>query len=129
MSLMKAAKNIDQVYEFLNYMHSPEVSAAVAEGSGYNPVVTGADALLSDAAKKNFQEAFPGDALKNLWPWPAEPTWYARNPQPVRRQVQGRLSRRISSSRASDNPAPDHLRGWFVLRIPVGFYLNCRAVQ
>ena len=39
-----------------------------AEGSGYNPVITGADALLSDVAKKNFQEAFPGDALKNLWP-------------------------------------------------------------
>ena len=76
-SLMKAAKNLDQVYAFLNYMQSPEVSAMVAEGSGYNPVVTGADALLSDAAKKNFQEAFPGDALKNLWPWPAEPTWYA----------------------------------------------------
>ena len=77
MSLMKAAKNLDQVYAFINYMQSPEVSAMVAEGSGYNPVVTGADALLSDAAKKNFQEAFPGDALKNLWPWPAEPTWYA----------------------------------------------------
>ena len=76
-SLMKAAKNIDQVYAFINYLQSPEVSAMVAEGSGYNPVVTGADALLSDAAKKNFQEAFPGDALKNLWPWPAEPTWYA----------------------------------------------------
>jgi spermidine/putrescine transport system substrate-binding protein len=75
--LMKAAKNLDQVYAFLNYMHSPEVSAAVAEGSGYNPVITGADALLSDMAKKNFQEAFPGDALKNLWPWPAEPTGYA----------------------------------------------------
>jgi spermidine/putrescine transport system substrate-binding protein len=49
----------------------------VAEGSGYNPTIVGADALLSDVAKKNFQEAFPGDALANLWPWPAEPTWYA----------------------------------------------------
>lgn len=77
LSLMKSAKNVDQVYAFLNYLHTPEASAAVAEGSGYNPVVTGADALLSDVAKKNFQEAFPGDALKNLWPWPVEPAWYA----------------------------------------------------
>jgi spermidine/putrescine transport system substrate-binding protein len=77
LALMKAAKNTDQVYEFLNFMQTPEASAAVAEGSGYNPTITGADALLSDVAKKNFQEAFPGDALKNLWPWPAEPTWYA----------------------------------------------------
>ncbi len=60
-----------------NYLHTPEVSAQVAEGSGYNPVVTGADALPSEAFKKNFQEAYPGDALENLWPWPAEPSWYA----------------------------------------------------
>ena len=77
LSLLKPAKNVDQAYAFLNYLHTPEVSAAVAEGSGYNPVVTGADALLSDVAKKNFAEAFPGDALKKLWHWPAEPSWYA----------------------------------------------------
>ena len=68
---------VDQAYEFIAFLQTPEVSAALAEGSSYNPVITGADALLSDVAKKNFQEAFPGDALKNLWPWPAEPTWYA----------------------------------------------------
>ena len=77
LSLLKPAKNVDQAYAFLNYLQTPEVSAAVAEGSGYNPVVTGADALLSDVAKKNFAEAFPGDALSKLWHWPAEPSWYA----------------------------------------------------
>jgi spermidine/putrescine transport system substrate-binding protein len=76
LSLIKAAKNIDQVYAFLDYLHTPQASAAVAEGSGYNPVITGADALLSDAAKKNFQEAYPGDALKNLWHRPPEPSWF-----------------------------------------------------
>ncbi|MEZ5774052.1 MAG: extracellular solute-binding protein [Hyphomicrobiaceae bacterium] len=77
LSLMKAAQNSEQAYAFLDYLHTPEASAAVAEGSGYNPVIAGADALLSDVAKKNFQEAFPGDALQNLWPWPVEPAWYA----------------------------------------------------
>ena len=76
-SMTKAAANVDQIYEFLNYLHTPEVSGAVADGSGYNPVITGADAFTSDVFKKNFQDAFPGDALKNLWPWPAEPAWYA----------------------------------------------------
>ncbi|MBL8792044.1 MAG: extracellular solute-binding protein [Rhizobiales bacterium] len=76
-TMIKAAKNIDQVYEFLNYLHAPEVSAAVADGSNYNPVIEGADALTSEAFKKNFQDAYPGDALKNLWPWPAEPSWFA----------------------------------------------------
>jgi spermidine/putrescine transport system substrate-binding protein len=76
LSLIKAAKNTDQVYALIEYLQTPEASAAVAEGSGYNPVVTGADALLSPAAKKNFQEAYPGDALKNLWNRPPEPSWF-----------------------------------------------------
>ena len=76
LAMPKAAKNVDQIYALLNYLMTPEVSAAVAEGSGYNPVVTGADSKLSDVAKKNFQEAYPGDSLKNLWHRPAEPSWY-----------------------------------------------------
>jgi spermidine/putrescine transport system substrate-binding protein len=75
LSMPKAAANVDQIYEFINYLHTPEASAAVAEGSGYNPVVTGADALLSDTAKKNFAEAYPGDSLKNLWHRPPESSW------------------------------------------------------
>lgn len=77
LALMKAAKNTDQVYEFINYLLTPEVSGQLAEGSGYNPVVTGADGFTSDVYKKNFQDAFPGDALSKVWHWPAEPTWYA----------------------------------------------------
>jgi spermidine/putrescine transport system substrate-binding protein len=77
LSLMKKAKNIEQAYAFVDYLHTPEVSAMVSDGSNYNPVVTGADALTSEAFKKNFQEAYPGDALDRVWPWPAEPSWYA----------------------------------------------------
>ena len=76
-SLMKSAKNAEQAYAFVDYLHTPEVSAQVSDGSNYNPVVTGADALTSEAFKKNFQEAYPGDALDRVWPWPAEPSWYA----------------------------------------------------
>jgi spermidine/putrescine transport system substrate-binding protein len=77
LSLMKAAKNAEGAYAFLDYLYTPEVSALVSDGSNYNPVVTGADALTSEAFKKNFQEAYPGDALDRVWPWPAEPSWYA----------------------------------------------------
>ncbi|MBA4097483.1 MAG: ABC transporter substrate-binding protein [Rhodospirillum sp.] len=76
-SLMKSAKNAEQAYAFVDYLHTPEVSAQVSDGSNYNPVVNGADALTSEAFKKNFQEAYPGDALDRVWPWPAEPSWYA----------------------------------------------------
>ena len=37
----------------------------------------GADAFASDQYKKNFAEAYPGDALANLNPWPSEPPGYA----------------------------------------------------
>ncbi len=76
-TLLKAAKNSEQAHAFMDYLLTPEVSGKVADGSGYNGIITGADAFTSDAFKKNFQEAYPGDALKNLWPWPAEPSWYA----------------------------------------------------
>jgi spermidine/putrescine transport system substrate-binding protein len=75
-AMTKAAKNIDQIYEYLDYLMTPDVSALVAEQSGYNPVVTGADVLLSDQAKKNFAEAYPDDALQRLWHRIPEPAWF-----------------------------------------------------
>ena len=36
-SLMKSAKNVDQVYEFINYLHTPEVSAQVSDGLELQP--------------------------------------------------------------------------------------------
>ncbi len=106
-SLMKSAKNVDQAYAFLNYLHTPEASAAVAEGSGYNPVVTGADAL----ALRRCQEELPGSLP---WRCPQEPVALARgagmvcrNPQPVRRQVQGCLISLIFNNRIS----PGEIRG------------------
>jgi spermidine/putrescine transport system substrate-binding protein len=72
-----AARNVAQAYEWLRYIHTTEASAKVAEGSGYNPIAKGADALLSPQAKQIFREAYPGDALQKLWPRPAEPSWYA----------------------------------------------------
>ena len=75
-SLVKTAKNTDQFYAFLNYLYTPEVSALIADSSGYNPVVASAEALTSEAFKKSFQEAYPGDSLKNLWQRPPEPAWF-----------------------------------------------------
>jgi spermidine/putrescine transport system substrate-binding protein len=77
LAMMKAAKNVDQIYAFLDYLFTPEVSAMIADGSGYNPVVTGADAKTSEAFKKNFSDAYTADALRNLWHRPPEPSWFA----------------------------------------------------
>jgi spermidine/putrescine transport system substrate-binding protein len=76
-SLTKGARNVAQAYEWLNFLMTPESSAKVAEGSGYNPVIKGADALLSPQAKAIFNEAYPGDAVEKLWARPPEPSWFA----------------------------------------------------
>ena len=76
-AMTKQAKNVDAAYEWLNYVHTPEAAAKVAEGSGYNPVVKGADELLSPQAKAIFKEAYPGDALERMWSRPVEPSWFA----------------------------------------------------
>ena len=87
-SLIKAAKNVDQVYAFLNYLQTPEVSAAVADGSGYNPVVTGADALTLGCV----QEELPGSLSRRRPEEPVAPPSGAimvrRTAHAVRRQVQ-----------------------------------------
>jgi len=71
------AENIDQAYEFLNFLYKPENNGAMANGTGYNPVAVGADAHLSEQAKKNFADAYPGDAVDRLWFWPPTEPWYA----------------------------------------------------
>jgi spermidine/putrescine transport system substrate-binding protein len=76
-SLTKAAKNVEQAYAFLKYIHSKEGSAAVAEGSGYNPGNKDATPLLSEKARAIFNEAYPGDALSKMWWRPVEPSWFA----------------------------------------------------
>ena len=77
-SLTKGAKNFDEAYAFINFLHTPEVSAMISNGSGYNPVVKGADAYLSEVTKNNFADAYPGDALDKLWLRPPDTSWYTQ---------------------------------------------------
>lgn len=76
-SMTSAAKNAEQAYAFLNYLMTPETSAVVAETSQYNPAVAGAEAFMSEAARRSFVEAYPDDALQRLWFLPPEPPWHA----------------------------------------------------
>ncbi len=71
------AENMDEIYAFLEYSFRPENGGLTADKTGYNSAVLGADQHISAASKKNFAEAYPGDALTNLFPWPKEPQWYA----------------------------------------------------
>lgn len=76
MAIVKNAKNIEQAYAFINWAYTPEAGAIMAKSTGYNSVVKGAADLLDDKTKKNFQEAYPADALEKLWWYVSEPAWF-----------------------------------------------------
>ena len=71
------AKNIDQIYAFVEFAYRAQPAGKAIDSHGYNSPVLGADKHTGDAYKKNFSEAYPGDSLANLNPWPAEAPWYA----------------------------------------------------
>jgi len=77
MAIPTGAENIDAIYEFLKYAFTPEYAGEAIDHHGYNSPVLGADKFAGETYAKNFAEAYPGEALANLNPWPAEPQWYA----------------------------------------------------
>ncbi len=76
MSIPIGAENIDEIYAFIDFAYKPENAGPAIDEHGYNSPVLGADGFTGDAYKKNFAEAYPGTALANLNPWPAEAPWY-----------------------------------------------------
>ncbi|HEX9569248.1 MAG TPA: extracellular solute-binding protein [Rhodospirillales bacterium] len=76
LAIPAGARNFEQIYEFLKYVYLPGAGGLLASQTGYNAVGKGASRYLTAAAKKNFSEAYPGDAHDKLWWWPPEPTWY-----------------------------------------------------
>ena len=76
MGIVKNAENLEQAYAFINWAYTPEAGAVVAKATGYNSVVKGASDLLDEATRKNFQEAYPEDALERLWWYVSEPAWF-----------------------------------------------------
>ncbi len=77
LALSAGAKNIDQIYAFIEFAYAPEPAGRAIQFHGYNSPVIGADKFAGDTYKKNFGDAYPDDALGNLNTWPAEPPWYA----------------------------------------------------
>ena len=76
MAIVKHAKNVEQAYAFMNWAYTPEAGAVMAKSTGYNSVVKGVSDLLDDKTKQGFAQAYPGDALENLWWYVSEPAWF-----------------------------------------------------
>ena len=85
LSLMKSAKNIDQAYAFLDYLYTPEVSAAGRRRLGLQSGRHRRRCAASAAFKKNFQEAYPGDALEQRLALAGGAELVCGDPQPIRR--------------------------------------------
>ncbi len=77
LALPVGAKNMDQVYAFIEAAYDPELAGTAIKTHGYNSPVIGADKFGGEVYAKNFADAYPGDALSKLNPWPAEEPWYA----------------------------------------------------
>jgi len=78
MAMPIGAKNKEEIYAFIEYAYEAKPAGEAINSHGYNSPVLGADKFANDNYKKNFSEAYPGDALANLNPWPPQAPWYAK---------------------------------------------------
>ncbi len=77
MAIPVGATNIDQAYAFIEYAYQAEPAGKAIDTHGYNTPVLGAEKFASPQYSKNFADAYPGDALAKLNPWPPTQPWYA----------------------------------------------------
>ena len=77
MSLPAGAQNIDQAYAFIQHCYDAEAAGKAIDTHGYNSPVIGAERYANAQYAKNFADAYPGDALQKLNPWPPTQSWYA----------------------------------------------------
>ena len=77
MAIPSGATNVDQAYEFMNFLLLPETGGMFANNTGYNSAAVGADAHLSEASKAAFATAYPKGAIDNFWWWPVFTPWFS----------------------------------------------------
>ncbi|MEL6648739.1 MAG: extracellular solute-binding protein, partial [Pseudomonadota bacterium] len=77
LAMLKSAVNVDAVYAFIEFAYDPENAGLATQSHGYNSTVLGADRFAGESYARNFAEAYPGESLSRLNPWPSEAPWYA----------------------------------------------------
>jgi spermidine/putrescine transport system substrate-binding protein len=80
-AITAGAENIEQAYAFINWAFMPENGGLASDNTTYNSVVQGFDAYVSDSFKKNFADAYPGDAVSKLWMQGIELPWFLEKRQ------------------------------------------------
>lgn len=77
MAIPSGAANVEQAYEFINFLMTPEAGAMHANNTGYNSAAVGSAAHLTEASKAAFKIAYPEGAIDNLWWWPMNSPWFS----------------------------------------------------
>lgn len=88
LSIAKGAKNMDQIYAFMTWALQPEVGGLMANETGYNSIVIGAEKHTNPNYQRNFSEAYPGDAIEKLWFQGEEKPWFIAKRQEFAAKLQ-----------------------------------------
>ena len=75
--LLAGAENVDEGYEFINYILDPKVGGMFSNNTGYNSAMNGASDHTPETFKRQFQEVYRPDVLNNMWWWQADTPWFA----------------------------------------------------
>jgi len=81
-SLSARGENSEQAYAFINFLIKPEIGGMMANNTGYNSAVIGAEKFTSDTYKRQFSEVYNADVLSNMWWWQKDTPWFS----PVRNE-------------------------------------------
>ena len=88
LSITKGAKNIEQIYAYMTWALQPEVGGLMANETGYNSIVIGAEKHTNPNYQRNFSEAYPGDAIDKLWFQGEEKPWFIAKRQEFAAKLQ-----------------------------------------
>ncbi len=76
MGIPSGAKHLDETYEMINFLMTPEAGGMFANNTGYNSAAVGSANHLTEDSKAAFKIAYPGGAIENLWWWPMNTPWF-----------------------------------------------------
>ena len=75
--LSKNATNIDQAYEFVNFLLEPKIGAMHVDATGYSSASKDFAKYIKPESKEVFEACMTQEDLDNLWYWPVEQIWFS----------------------------------------------------
>ncbi len=88
LALPKGAKNIEQAYAYMSWSTIAENGGLMSVETGYNSIAAGAEKFTNDKFRRNFADAYPGDAIERLWFQGEEQPWFIAKRQEFAAKLQ-----------------------------------------